>query len=175
MLSAGTMYVGGDFRQVNGGICGFRASGSHKTVLDGKGKQNITFDSTSSYFNVLELTQPRSNYRFTPDSCWNTIIEAETTVFGTPDFVLPSDTTRIEEEAFEGTSMKIVYVPDSCTVIEKHAFRGSSIEQIRIPVGCELGEDVFEGCEGVEIFGTAGSPAQDYCDEHDNCEFYELN
>ena len=149
------------------------APGSHKVVLNGNDIQHVNFASTSSYFNILELTRSRSHYVFNPEPCWKTLIEPERPEFGTPDFILPAALTVVAEEAFEGTKANAVYVPDTCTEIRAHAFRNSEIKRIRIPANCALGEDVFEGCSGVMIFGTAGSAAQEYCTTHENCEFVE--
>ena len=90
---------------------------------------------------------------------------------GTPDFVLPSIITEIEEEAFEGISATTVSVPETCQSIGKYAFRNSAVTQILIPENCELGEDVFDGCEYVYIYGISGSSAEEYCSEHGNCLF----
>ena len=93
-------------------------------------------------------------------------------VFGAPDFTLPEDTLRIEADAFEGAAMTVVFIPDGCESIGDSAFRDClSLTRIRIPAGCELGTDVFSGCGRVFVFGPAGSPAEAYCAEHDNCVF----
>ena len=56
-LLAGTMEIGGNFKQINynTSTSSFACSGSHKVRLIGSGEQHISFDSTSSYFNDLEL------------------------------------------------------------------------------------------------------------------------
>ncbi|MCR4801981.1 MAG: PKD domain-containing protein, partial [Lachnospiraceae bacterium] len=57
-LTAGTMWIGGDFTQTvtnSSHADNFAASGSHKVILCGDKKQTITFSSECSYFNVLEL------------------------------------------------------------------------------------------------------------------------
>ena len=170
------MYIGGDFREVfidGFNSDNFNASGSHKVVLNGNEIQYVMFDSTSSHFNILELTRSRSNYVFNPEPCWITLIEPEAPEFGTPDFVLPASLAVISEEAFESSGMNVVYIPDTCTEIRDHAFRNSETKKIRIPTNCVLGEGVFDGCSGVMIFGTKGSAAQDYCSTHENCVFVE--
>ena len=90
-----------------------------------------------------------------------------------PDLVLPAALTRIEESAFEGdTSFTVVEIPEECTSIGKWAFKDcKGLKKIWIPEGCEIGEDAFDGCTDVEIFGVAGSPAEAYCDTHGNCTF----
>ena len=95
--------------------------------------------------------------------------------FGTPDFTLPAFLTTVEEEAFEGIAASVVDIPESCVSIGAHAFRNCpNLTQIRIPDGCALGTDVFDSCEMVYVFGTAGSPAETYCNAHDNCVFVPL-
>ncbi len=92
--------------------------------------------------------------------------------FGTPDFPLPASVIVIEDEAFVGSKAGIVEIPSTCTSIGARVFMNSlSLKQIRIPAGCSVGEDAFEGCGSVQIFGTAGSPAETYCSTHSNCTF----
>ena len=94
--------------------------------------------------------------------------------FYDPDFTLPAHITRIEEEAFEGGDMSVVYIPDSCLSIGAHAFRNCRVlTKIRIPAGCEIGEGAFDGCGEMYIFSSENSYAKTYCDSHDNCEFVE--
>ncbi|MBR3174859.1 MAG: InlB B-repeat-containing protein [Oscillospiraceae bacterium] len=95
--------------------------------------------------------------------------------FAEPDFVLPSALTEIEESAFEGISAATVYIPDLCTSIGSYAFRNASVKQIRIPEACSIAENAFDGCARVKIFGTPGSPAEVYCDSHENCTFIPEN
>ena len=95
-----------------------------------------------------------------------------TPTFGTPDFTLPAAITTVEEEAFLSAGMSVVLVPDSCTSISDHAFKDcAALTQIHIPAACTLGTDVFDGCTLVYVFGTSGSPAETYCQEHENCVF----
>ena len=94
--------------------------------------------------------------------------------FSTPDLVFPASITTIEESAFEGTPMAVVYIPDSCTFISSFAFRDCEfLSQIRIPAKCEIADTAFDGVEKVYIFGTAGSYAEVYCQDHANCVFVE--
>jgi hypothetical protein len=95
--------------------------------------------------------------------------------FSTPDFTLPAFLTTVEEEAFEGIAASVVDIPESCVSIGAHAFRNCpNLTQIRIPDGCTLGTDVFDSCEMVYVYGTAGSSAEAYCSTHANCEFVPL-
>ena len=90
-------------------------------------------------------------------------------------FTLPAGLREIGESAFEGDrSIFIVDIPEDCRYIGKWAFRGcSNLWKVRIPEECGIGEDAFEGCGSVYVFGKFGSPAYDYCLEHLNCGFIE--
>ena len=75
-LTAGTMYVGGNFSQKNGSEYGFCASGTHTVVLNGKAVQNVLFAGAYSKFNNLSLIgDKKTKYVFKPDNCWNNIYE----------------------------------------------------------------------------------------------------
>ena len=73
-LSEGILTVNGDIWS-DGGIDGL-VNQSHKTILAGNKKQSVTM-SDSEKFDILMLTKPVSNYTFTPDECWYTLITAE--------------------------------------------------------------------------------------------------
>ena len=76
-LTAGTMYVKGDFTEkaASGNsnyYYNFKATGTHTVVLDGEGVQNVKFESSQSKFNNLYLTKEKdTGYTFSPDNCWN--------------------------------------------------------------------------------------------------------
>ena len=74
-LTAGTLVLKGNFRQIYGGSSyGFCATGTHTTILAGEGTQHITFDSTASQFNNLKLTGDKdTDYVFSREVCWNQI------------------------------------------------------------------------------------------------------
>ena len=96
-------------------------------------------------------------------------------VFGTPDFTLPAGLTEIDAEAFAGAVMTAVDIPASCSFIGDRAFAGcTALTKIRIPAGCDLGEDVFDGCTLVYVYGTVGSSAEAYCASHANCTFADV-
>ena len=123
---------------------------------------------------TAQLKQPGDQVVLQADTNVTAIWQA--IVFGTPDFILPAATIRIEEEAFEGSAMDIVYIPNLCTSIGAHAFRNcANLQQIRIPVDCAIGADAFEGCNHVMIFGAVGSAAEFYCTTHKNCTFVPEN
>ena len=88
------------------------------------------------------------------------------------DLVIPAGTAAIGADAFEGIAASVVEISANCTSIGDHAFRNCGrLAQIRVPAGCVLGQDVFAGCEKVYVFGAAGSDAERYCSEHENCVF----
>ncbi len=82
-LTAGTLYISGNFYQIaksgtSYGERSFPASGTHTVVLNGTRTQHIYFDSyDSSHFNILKLTQDISNYTFSPEKCWNSLITSK--------------------------------------------------------------------------------------------------
>lgn len=73
-LTAGTLYVGGDFTQLNGYASNFVPTVDHKTVLNGSGKQTIHFESEYAGFGTLELTKSKSQYTFNREPCWVNLI-----------------------------------------------------------------------------------------------------
>ena len=80
VYKAGTMKVGGDFVQLRHNAVGdhtsFSPSGTHKVILNGTGLQKVTFQSTSSGFNILDLHRtPTSEYRFSRVPCWKTLLD----------------------------------------------------------------------------------------------------
>ena len=94
--------------------------------------------------------------------------------YGDPDFILPADIETIKESAFENSAMTIAYIPDGCKTISAYAFKNcKKLTQIRIPVGCTIADTAFYGCNEIYIFGKAGSSAETFCSNHDNCVFIE--
>ncbi|MBQ6788968.1 MAG: S-layer homology domain-containing protein [Clostridia bacterium] len=95
-LTAGTITVSGDFTDKYY----FRASGTHKVILNGSEHQTVTLAS-SSKINILCLIQDIENYTFNPNPCWNTL---ET------DYVLPpelDDTTFAYGECGKEVAWKL--------------------------------------------------------------------
>ena len=74
-LEAGTMKIGGDFKQIQDNSSGnFAARGTHTVIFNGTKTQHISFDSTSSHFNNLKLIKDKENdYVIKPDNCWKTL------------------------------------------------------------------------------------------------------
>ena len=90
LLTDGTMYIKGDFSQMGNSdstICynyeNFKATDNHKVVLCGENTQKISFEGSSSHFNILELTKDKeTGYIFEPDNCWNELIITKKAIIG---------------------------------------------------------------------------------------------
>jgi len=89
------------------------------------------------------------------------------------DFVLPSNVEIIEQDAFKEAAMEVVVIPSGCRMIGANAFANCRrLTQIRIPDTVETIEDsAFDGCGTVFVFGTSGSVAEEYCEDHTGCIF----
>ena len=76
-LTAGTLEIKGDFTQKAGYHSNnFCCSGSHRVVLSGEKLQTVSFDSTQSQFNILEITKPFDvGYVFNDNAQWNELVE----------------------------------------------------------------------------------------------------
>ena len=122
-----------------------------------------------------DLVQSGSAWSLTMPAGNVTVSALIAPVFGTPDFTLPAGLTEIDAEAFAGAVMTAVDIPASCSFIGDRAFAGcTALTKIRIPAGCDLGEDVFDGCTLVYVYGTVGSSAEAYCVSHANCTFADV-
>jgi len=87
-------------------------------------------------------------------------------------FQLPASTKTIEDNAFEGSPVTIVYIPEGCELIGAYAFKNCvNLQQVMISGYCSIGENAFNGCQNVFIIAPKGSPAEDYCEKHANCQF----
>lgn len=76
-LTAGTLEIKGDFTQKTSSYANnFYCSGSHKVVLSGEGLQIVSFDSTKSQFNILEIQKPlNTGYIINSNTKWNELVE----------------------------------------------------------------------------------------------------
>jgi YD repeat-containing protein len=82
-LTTGTMEIRKDFIQTGYypqdaySYLNFRATGTHKVILNGESFQNVLFNYLNSKFNILILTKPyASSYYINPKPIWNRLIEA---------------------------------------------------------------------------------------------------
>ena len=106
VLTAGTMTIKGDFTQnTQWNSNNFNCSGTHKVIFDGNDTQTVHFDSTSSRFNILELTKDKeTGYIFDPDNCWNELIEHQEQLIGDTNLdrtISISDVTAIQRHLAE--------------------------------------------------------------------------
>ena len=87
------------------------------------------------------------------------------TAFGEPDFNLPAETATIEESAFKGAAMTVVYVPDTCTSVGADAFKDcAELTQIRLPKDCAIGDGAFSGCASlIAVYAPADGTTQAWC------------
>ena len=111
-----------------------------------------------------------------PDEAVHVAMTSRPFTFDRADLVLPADTDSIEQSAFEGDcQITSVIIPAGCKSIGKWAFKDcKNLQHIRIPAGCSVGADAFTGCPWVYIYGSNGSPAWQYCQDHEeNCRFVE--
>ena len=96
--------------------------------------------------------------------------KAITAEMATPSFTFPASLTAIEDEAFYGCHMTVVYIPDTVTSLGSRAFANcTSLLQIRIPAGITvIPADVFQGINKLQfiIFGTPGSAAETFANEN---------
>ena len=101
-----------------------------------------------------------------------TALWKDTLILGQADMVLPTGLDRLETGAFREIAAESVYVPDGCSFIGEEAFADCrSLRRIRIPESCGIDGTAFEGCGGVSIFGTPGSPAEEFCLQHEGFSF----
>ena len=157
-LTAGTLYLAGDFRQIgtnNGSyadtrdLYNFPVGENHKTVLNGTGTQNISFESTASHFGTLVLEMPMRRYEFSRTPCWLKLIES---IKDEKVLILPSVLNRIEEEAFVGIGANVVEVPEGCISIGARAFADCpNLYEIIVSKGTTIEDSAFEGCNSVFI------------------------
>ena len=74
-LTAGDMYIAGNFKQISGSSSNFNATGDHTVILNGKPVQTVSFDSESSSFNNLKLVNGMDAYQFSRENCWKNLVQ----------------------------------------------------------------------------------------------------
>lgn len=91
-----------------------------------------------------------------------------TTTNPTPDLILPSSLTAIEDEAFSGGAFTSVVLPDGAASIGRRAFADCpKLAYIYIPASVtSIDENAFDGAEGLTIFGAPESAASEYAGQH---------
>ncbi len=77
---------------------------------------------------------------------------------------LPSSLLVIDDEAFEGTALQNIQLPNSVKEIGDRAFAGNTgLSAVRLPEDPGfIGEDVFAGSENVSVTAFAGSKSMDW-------------
>ena len=81
-----------------------------------------------------------------------------------PSFVLPASLQVIEDEAFEGTALQSVELPESVTAIGNRAFADNDdLIIIRLPSSLQsIGDGILDGSERAAMAVYAGSEALDH-------------
>ena len=127
------------------------------------------------YCAVLTLTNRKISETETGDVQAMVSYTIDQATMGTPDFTLPTGIAAIDDEAFEGAAMSVVFIPDGCSGIGDYAFRDCvRLEEIRIPASVtDIGKDIFSGCGVVYVYGAKDSAAEAYCADSPNCVFIE--
>ena len=92
--------------------------------------------------------------------------EAEDTL--SRGFALPTSLLVIEEEAFMGTGLENVVIPEGTERIESRAFAGNrSMKTVTIPESVyAVSADAFDGANGLVIMGESGSYAERWARIH---------
>lgn len=103
-------------------------------------------------------------------SPFGTVI-AEDTSFNSSNktFVLPSSIIVIEDEAFEGTAVKVVVLPDGLLSIGARAFENARfLTDVYIPDTTEyIADSAFSITSSLTIHGIDGSYAKDWAHRHE--------
>jgi len=86
-----------------------------------------------------------------------------------PETVLPGFTKVIGDEAFAGSGVQRVIIPDGCTEIGARAFAGcAELSEVHIPASVTtIADDAFTGCENLMIYAPASSVGANFASDHD--------
>lgn len=87
---------------------------------------------------------------------------------GMDQLLLPPSITEIREEAFAGTDIQLVQIPDHCTVLEARAFADCErLREISIPESVtSIAEDCFEDAGDFVLIAPTGSYAAQFAETH---------
>lgn len=85
-----------------------------------------------------------------------------------PVFVLPAGLVEIEEEAFSGTAVQNVVLPDGLQSVGDNAFENTEeLKDVYVPSSVEtLSDSAFPENGQLVIHGTEGSAAQKWAEKH---------
>ncbi len=133
--------------------------------VDENGK--ITAVSSGSATITVSPKLPKNNYNVNPISFTVNVLDIP---ISKADFILPSGTIAVEDEAFYNSAVKLVKLPEGITSIGRKAFADCrSLEGIYIPASCSvIAADAFEGDDNVIFYCQAGSYAERYSLQHTN-------
>lgn len=121
---------------------------------------------------LTSITVEEENPNYDSRNNCNAIINTKTNVLitGCNNTVIPSNVTRIEENAFNGcTGLASITIPNSVTSIGRNAFEGcSSLTSIIIPNSVtSIGNYAFDSCSGLtSIIVESGNSVYD---SRNNC------
>ena len=109
-----------------------------------------------------------TRFRFDKDFIDRLICEETAEVVPPPVFKLPASLQIIEDEAFEGTSLFSVELPDSVVAIGERAFSNiTTLRAVSIPDSVTyIARNTFTGSENVTITASPGSYARTWAREN---------
>ena len=83
--------------------------------------------------------------------------------------ILPDDLLRIEAQAFRGTSVAYVVVPEGCRSIGENAFADcEALRVIELPDSLtDIAPNAFSGCRNFVIRASMGSEAAKWAEKND--------
>ena len=91
-----------------------------------------------------------------------------------PAFFLPTGTTIIEENAFEGDPLVTAVDAGSCAAIEANAFRGcTNLTEIVLPQNCLIDPAAVD--HPVCVFAPPGGTTQQSCEGQENLVFIPMD
>ena len=113
-------------------------------------------------------TENNTRFGFDKDIIDRLICEETAEVVPPPVFKLPASLRVIEDEAFEGTSLFSVELPDSVVTIGERAFSNiSTLHAVSIPDSVTyIARNAFTGSDKVTITASPGSYARTWAKEN---------
>ena len=113
-------------------------------------------------------TENNTRFGFDKDIIDRLICEETAEVVPPPVFKLPASLQVIEDEAFEGTSLFSVELPDSVVTIGERAFSNiSTLHAVSIPDSVTyIARNAFTGSKNVTITASPGSYARTWAKEN---------
>ena len=87
-----------------------------------------------------------------------------------PELILPDDTKEIQLEAFAGSGVQRVLIPDGCTAIGERAFANcTQLQEVHIPASVtSIADNAFEGStDDLKIYAPIPSTGANFAHTHD--------